>query len=292
MSKHAYLIIAHDKWGQLQFLLDILNDSRNDFFLLVDAKAKEFDKERFMKRCPVKNLFILSPVNIYWGDYSQIEAELRLLKASTNEGKYSYYHLISAVDMPLKNQDEIHSFFEKNQGMEFVDFDSYGETSSAFERSGYYYFMQRIIGRRRKHPLKLVRDFIIKMEKVFKVNRVEGLEHYLGKGANWFSITDDFARYIVNNEEFVRNHFKETYCADEVFLQTLLKLSPYASNWYGFRNPNIEFQNLRYTDWNRGKPYTFSKDEFFECCSREEYMFARKFAGDVVDEKIKMYLEC
>lgn len=290
MSKHAYLIIAHNKWGRLQFLLEILNDPRNDFFLLVDAKAKDFDRPRFEKKCPAKNIFFVDPVSIHWGDYSQIEAEMSLIKAATSTGKYSYYHLISAVDMPLKNQNEIHRFFDDNQGIEFVDFDSYEKIDSAIERTGYHYYLQKLVGRRRKNPLKILRDFVVKFEKLFKVNRMKGLEQYLGKGANWFSITDDFARYVVDNEEFVKKHFKQTFCADEVFLQTMLKMSPYRDNWYGFENHNIEYQNLRYTDWNRGKPYTFRLDEYFELCENTEYLFARKFSDDVVNDKVKEFL--
>ncbi len=290
MPKHAYLIIAHDKWGQLQFVLDLLNDSRNDFFLLVDSKAKDFDQTRFLKKCHSKNIYFVDSVNIYWGDYSQIEAEMSLIKAATSAGKYSYYHLISAVDMPLKNQNEIHKFFEENQGVEFVDFDSYEEVGSAIERAGYYYFMQKFIGRRRKSPLKILRDLVVKFEKLFKVNRMKGFEQYLGKGANWFSITDDFARYVVDNEEFVKKHFKQTFCADEVFLQTMLKMSPYRDNWFGFKDQDIEYQNLRYTDWNRGKPYTFKLDEYFELGENTQYLFARKFSTDIVNDKVKDYL--
>lgn len=290
MSKHAYLMIAHNKWGRLQFLLEILNDPRNDFFLLVDAKAKDFDRPRFKKKCPAKNIFFVDPVSIHWGDYSQIEAEMSLIKAATSTGKYSYYHLISAVDMPLKNQNEIHRFFDDNQGIEFVDFDSYEKIDSAIERTGYHYYLQKLVGRRRKNPIKILRDFVVIFEKLFKVNRMKGLEQYLGKGANWFSITDDFARYIVDNERFVKKHFKQTFCADEVFLQTMLKMSPYRDNWYGFKNHDIEYQNLRYTDWNRGKPYTFKVDEYFELCENTQYLFARKFSSDIVNDKIKNYL--
>lgn len=39
MQKHAYLIIANRNPGQLQTLLTLLDDSRNDIYLLVDRKA-------------------------------------------------------------------------------------------------------------------------------------------------------------------------------------------------------------------------------------------------------------
>ena len=36
MYKHAYCIMAHNNWAQLQMLIDCLDDKRNDIFLHVD----------------------------------------------------------------------------------------------------------------------------------------------------------------------------------------------------------------------------------------------------------------
>lgn len=44
-DRHAYCIMAHKNWTQLQMLVSILDDPRNDIFLHIDKKAKaEFDK--------------------------------------------------------------------------------------------------------------------------------------------------------------------------------------------------------------------------------------------------------
>ena len=290
MGKHAYLIIAHNNWEQLQFLLDILNDERNDFFLLIDAKAKDFNKEVFLRDCAAKRIHFAEPISIYWGDYTQILAELSLIKLAVNTDEYDYLHLVSAVDMPLKSQEEIHKFFDDNNGCEFVDYDSFDDISWAKERLQTYYYFQKFIGRRKHDPVKLFRDFLMIIQRAFGVNRVKDIEQYLGKGANWFSITGDFAKYIVENEAFIHEHFKQTYCADEVFIQTMLKMSPYRDNWYGFKNKEVEYQNLRLTDWNRGKPYTFKKEEYFELCNDNRYMFARKFGEDIMADDVKKYL--
>lgn len=37
--KHAYLIIANRNPGQLQNLLNTIDDYRNDIYLLIDAKS-------------------------------------------------------------------------------------------------------------------------------------------------------------------------------------------------------------------------------------------------------------
>ncbi|QFJ56321.1 beta-1,6-N-acetylglucosaminyltransferase [Pseudobutyrivibrio xylanivorans] len=281
MGKHAYLIIAHNSWKQLQFLINTLNDSRNDFFLLIDKKSTDFNEASFINGCCNASLTIVEPVSIFWGDYSQIKAELALLEAATHKDHYDYYHLISGVDMPLKSQDEIHDFFDVNQGREFIDFDAHGGAEIAYERMRYYYLLQTHIGRKRHTCLKIFRDTILLFQKILSIDRARDIKQYLEKGSNWFSITDDFARYIVAHSEFIEEYFKMTYCADEVFVQTMLNMSPYKDNWYGFKNKDIQYQNHRYVDWGRGKPYTFSKDEYPTLC-KSPYMFARKFSEDII----------
>ena len=39
-NKHAFLIIAHGKFNQLQILLNLLDDERNDLYVHIDKKAQ------------------------------------------------------------------------------------------------------------------------------------------------------------------------------------------------------------------------------------------------------------
>lgn len=44
-DKHAYCIMAHGNWKQLQMLVNMIDDGRNDIYLHVDAKSlKDFNK--------------------------------------------------------------------------------------------------------------------------------------------------------------------------------------------------------------------------------------------------------
>jgi hypothetical protein len=38
-DKHAYCIMAHGNWKQLQLLITMIDDSRNDIYLHIDAKS-------------------------------------------------------------------------------------------------------------------------------------------------------------------------------------------------------------------------------------------------------------
>ncbi len=39
MSKHAYLVMAHNDWSLLSKLLRCIDDPRNDIFIHIDKKA-------------------------------------------------------------------------------------------------------------------------------------------------------------------------------------------------------------------------------------------------------------
>ena len=101
MSRHAYLIMAHNHFEQLRALLRCLDDGRNVIYLHLDAKLGAVDVGQFKDQLKHAELCVLSNrVDVRWGDFSQIECELRLLEASI-PGHYDYYHLMSGADLPL-----------------------------------------------------------------------------------------------------------------------------------------------------------------------------------------------
>ena len=64
--------------------------------------------------------------------------------------------------------------------------------------------------------------------------------------------------------------------------QTLLYNSPFRDKLY--KPSDGEECSMRYTDWTRGKPYTFRNEDYEELIS-SKLMFARKF-DTTVDQTI------
>ena len=124
MNKHAYLVIAHNEFEILKLLIGVLDDIRNDIFIHFDAKCSKLP----LLKCFKSNMYIIhNRINVCWGDYSQVDAELLLFDYAHTMQKeknvsYQYYHLISGVDIPLKSQDYIHNFFDRHNGREFLGF--------------------------------------------------------------------------------------------------------------------------------------------------------------------------
>lgn len=280
MLKHAYLIMAHSQMELLYKLLELIDDYRNDIFLHVDKKCKEFNSKDCFQKIKKSKLFIVDRLNVEWGGDSQIKCMMALLEASYNTSQYGYYHLLSGADLPLKSQDEIHLFFEQNKGKQFVVLDENANNSFSFkERISKYYFFQNILGRNEiKGKLKFINDlnkisFIFQY--ILKIDRVNKIKKYY-KGHSWFSFTQDFIDYLLKCDI---SEFKYSFCADEIFLPTILMNSK-------FKNCQSSFP-IRYIDWQRGGPYTFRTEDFEELIESSS-LFARKFDLNIDKEIINL----
>ena len=281
MGKHAYLILAHNKLDQLMLMLRALDDPKNDFFLLLDCKTKDVDPDALQASVKAGRLFLLPDhVDVRWGQYSQVHARMLLLKAATAEGHYDYYHNISGQDLPLKSQDEIHAFFDAHQGNEFLSYRPGKKSLLYSHRCRVYYDFLKSIGRPKSNFQK-IRIFAAALSQQLLLGidrRKLSPGTTFAKGGAWWSITDEFALYCLSKEDWISMAFDSTYCGDEMLMPTLLYNSPYYDRLYQPRAG--ERCSMRYTDWTRGKPYTFRSGDYQELmdCGM---LFARKFDIDL-----------
>ncbi len=266
-KKHAYLIIAHNNFSQLQMLISLIDDPRNDIYLHVDKKAKNFCDNDVSTQ--YSKLILIDRMEVNWGGHTQITCEMNLLKAAAS-GHYQYYHLLSGIDLPLKTQDEIHEFFSANYPSCFIEFDEQANTSGNFtDRVDKYHFLQNVIGRKTGRWIAIlgkIESYSLRLQKKIGFCRKQYIKAY--KGANWFSITDDLVQYTLQQERLIKKQFYYSICGDEVFLQSVAMASPY--------HKYIVNNDLREIDWERGKPYVYRQEDV-ETLLRSPQMFARKF---------------
>ena len=223
-KRHAYLIICHNNFHILRKLVSLLDDSRNDIYIHVDRKVKHFVQLSKELSTHKAHLFFTKRINVNWGGYSQVRAELLLLESALKQ-EYAYYHLISGVDMPLKSQNEIHAFFDENQGKEFIGIDEQSNGGKAFEeRVGYYRLFQDVIGRNTGLHIAAIEKLdrlCLAMQKALHINRTIGYDKVMYKGPNWFSITRQMAVFVMENRTKISRMFQFGMCVDELFLQRL-----------------------------------------------------------------------
>lgn len=263
MQKHAFLIIAHNNWGQLKKLIECLDSGTHDIYVHIDKKSKDFDESYFRSSVTKSSLKFYREFEVYGGGFSQVQVEMFLLKQAYTNG-YDYYYIISGADLPLKNNEEIDSFFEKNKGKEFIlyDEDALKGNPEISRRAKYYHFLQNY---RRRYAEKWKNSFFTFCERislvlqiVFGVNRVRNLDWQIKYGSQWVSITDELVKVILENKDKITSVFSYTNCADELFIQTIAYNCGFKD--YIFQLAEKQVANLRCIDWSRGKngnPYTY-----------------------------------
>lgn len=282
MLKHAYLIMAHTNFNQLGKLIELLDYKQNDIYIHIDKKSK-FNEEELKSHAKVSNIYFVKRVKVTWGSFSQIQAELNLLSEATINN-YDYYHLISGIDMPIKKNDDIQNFFEKNNGKIFLHFRGNKEYKEVIDRVKYYYICTDF---RKKKGLEKVIKYIffhlfLTVQKIFRVNRIKNINGKIRTGANWFSITNDLAQYVVKNKEKIIKQYKMTFCADEVFLQTIVfNNEKFREKLYYSKFDDNYISILRKIEWRDYRPYTWKIQDFDYLMEQKDYLFARK-----IDEKI------
>ena len=280
MSKHAYLLMIHENTLVLKRLLQLLDDERNDIYIHVDKNAVDLDVREIRNIVNKSNVFFVKRHKVYWGTHSITKAEIDLFQEAVR-GEYAYYHLLSGADLPIKTQDQIHDFFDSHQGKEFIHFGTQQYQQDIKERYNQYHFFTKQLGRKRDKQFWVTMEtYSLAVQRRLHIDRTRNIGMSFYGGANWVSITNNFAKYIVNEYKNYRRHFRFVQISDELIWQTMVMNSPYKNNIYlpGFMNDYLACS--RHIDWNRGNPYVFRNDDF-DLLMKSKCMFARKF-----DEKI------
>ena len=275
--RHAWLILTHGNFAILEKQLRFLDSENADFFIHVDAKA-DFDEERFSAVTERSRVTFVPRRRISWGHFAIAEAELELLRAAA-PGRYDYYHLLSGVDVPVKPRAYIEEYFTRAPGTNYVNFLAPEISRADLYRVMFYYPMQRY-NIRKPAVRRALRNFSAAVQLGFGVDRTRRLPDGFAfqKGAQWFSITHALAAYLLEKEDEIRGIFSDTYCPDEMFVQTEIINSPFRDTLPENAFCNDYASCLRYVDCKRGNPYTFTDADLAELLSTPETaLFARKF---------------
>lgn len=286
MHRHAYLILAHNQWDLLEQLLVVLDDERNDIYLHIDKKAVNVPESRLQNKVVKSNLYFVKRRNIVWGGTQMVSCTLSMLEQAGES--YSYYHLISGVDFPIKSQDYIHSFFDNNLGKQFVDFDWNAIKSGiCINRMKYYHFFINIIGKG-DNPSAFYRVLgkmecaLLTLQSKLKVNRIS---YDMYKGSQWFSISNNCVSAILSHKKEIIKRYRFGAITDEIWLQTFLM---------EYFSDKIATSNMRYIKWIQGNcsPETLTIDDYDSLINSSK-LFARKFdwnKDNEVIKKLKTYL--
>lgn len=271
--KHAYLILAHNEPELLSLLVERLDDVRNDIYIHFDRKLSVLPNIKTQHA----GLYILKDrVDVRWADVSMLEAEYKLFHAVVDSGsQYSHHHLISGVDLPLKNQDYIHSFFAQHQGKEFVGLHQRPMNSHADRALHYWHpFTRSFRGSGCVFAIKrILRYLVVQTQVLLGIRRNTTIPFH--KGGQWVSITRELIDYLLEQEDRAFTIFSRTFGADEYFVPTLIWDTPFMERLFDATDESRGA--MRYIGWRAdGQLIDFTPQDL-PALQQTEYLFARKF---------------
>lgn len=264
----AYLILAHDSPRHLGRLIRAISSKSSSIFLHVDARSEMRLAEGDLSSVKLTR----ERVPVYWGDYSQVDATLALLRtAMTDAREFDYFVLLSGSHYPLRDAADIERFFERNAGAEFISAAPMGAPhSKPLSRLDIY-------RARPTDPLAI--RAAVGLSRICHCPPRRDHRAYLGDivpygGCTWWALSKAACAHINDfseNETRIVNFFKHTRCPDESFFHTIIANSPYKSQIQS---------SLTYCDWSMGGASPeFITEKHLEIfrSERRTSLFARKF---------------
>lgn len=277
MSRQAYLIMAHHRPDLLQALLDAIDDPRDDVYLHIDRKSLgQMPPDRF--HTAYSRLTVLPSQRVNWAGYSQIDCTLRLLEAAVTHGGYAYCHLLTGATYPLKTPEELHAFFDAHPGRQYMDLDE----AVPVERVRYRWLFNEA----GKMPVRSWRNKLrgaaLRLQRRMGTDRFARFGKTCCKGLAYWSITEDLARYLVEEEQAIRAMMRHSHCGDEIFAQTMAYNSPFRDSL--FDEAGRPSRSMRMSTWPLEDAGASRPDHNFVLADRKRLqaaddLFALKFEG-------------
>lgn len=271
--KHAILITAYKNF---EHLLDLVTffDERFEIFIHIDKKSK-LNKYDLYNIKLVKNVKLVSRrYKVNWGGRNHLKSILHLAKVALDNKDLTIFHLITGQDYPVKPLDYYINFFDAHPKDNFLSCNELpfkNWEDGGLSRLEYYHLYDVLNAKKyRKYLRKL-----INIQKWLGIKRrITKLIPKLYGGETYWTLSREALTYVIDytdkNIYFLRR-LQYTYCAEEIYFQTVLMNSEYA--------PKVINDSLRYIDWkgrNGNLPANLDFSDL-EKIRQSNCLFARKF---------------
>lgn len=229
--RKAYLISAFKDPSHLGRLVSALDDGESDFFVHIDRKQAI---QPYQEQCKGHNVVFLSNrVNVYWGTYSQVEFQMRLIHAALNAGnRYERLFILSGQDYPLWSNSRINDYLSQIGDEELLS----GICLESEDVSEEYKKIYRLYRPQTDLPIlgskfnDRLSKGIRKVAKLAGIRKplyfeVDGCEWQLYKGSDYLCLSDELARYVYHtwaNTPAIRHYFKSSFAPSETCIQTIV----------------------------------------------------------------------
>ena len=284
--KIAYLILVHNTPNHTKRLVSALSSNDAHIFIHLDKKVNCAEYHGLVG----DNVhFISQRIPVHWGDFSQVEAILNLLRmAMAQKPSFDRFVLLSGSDFPLRSTDYIEHFFNKHKGQEFINLVEMPSIIANKPLSRLTRYEPRVngynAGKFRRLFLKTCGSLLRLLRRDYK-KAIGNMNPYAG--SEWWALSREACDYVFNfisERPYFFEFYKNTVVPDESFFQTIIGNSAISCN---------VARNLTFTDWSHGGSSpenvtekhiahlkavrTFPASDVY---GPGEILFARKFTDD------------
>ncbi len=272
--KQAILITAYDSFDQLNLLLDQFDDYFN-IYIHIDKKS-DLEELRLMELLKKKNVkYAGRDYTVNWGGVNHLKSYLKLAEIAMKDTENVYFHLITGKDFPIKGNKYFRNLVDGKSALGKDYMDHFRMPADCWKDGGmkrleYYNFYDLFNAKKSdKWIWRFIRlQEILKIKRKIKANMGE-----LFGGSTYWSLSRNTLDYVLSytaqNPNFLKR-FKHTFCAEEIYFQTIIMNSPYAEN--------VINNNKRFIDWESGKGGypAFLDEQDFNAIVESDSLFARK----------------
>ncbi|MDR1886420.1 MAG: glycosyltransferase, partial [Prevotellaceae bacterium] len=266
----AYLILAHKNPSRLLRMVDALTADGTYFFIHVDKKTDETPFKSIIGER--ENVFFCERrKTVNRAGFSLVEATMELIREMIiHAGIPDYVHLMSGQDFPIKSNEYIFNYFERNRGTNFIEYFSLPSEiwNDGMERIRYKWYVDDV-------------GYVKATELIRKQKTRDFLPDIVPYGgATWWSLTGECVAHIFsecNQGSQMHEFYRYTVSPDEMLFHTFLMNSKFKDT--------VKNYSLRKMDWSAGQahPKTWKREDFGELITSPR-LFARKFDADIDSE--------
>ena len=289
-----YLILAHKNPLQLGRMIERLDDGASKFFIHLDAKTPIEPFAACLEGAHIR--FIEPRERCVWGDFSIVQATIRLMEAARKE--QGIFILMSGQDYPIQSQGYINDFLERNKEFDFIEIEPLEEKwkpKMVKDKLEHYHILHSeergnsncYAPFRHCSVFQKVRTLMHLLKgrlsmKNFKLlcslpKRIAPFERQYAGSQFWaFSERTFYAvvNYIREHKAALEGYYKYTSSPDEIYFHSVLMDLVAKDSTIKLK------EQITYVNYFR-KNNVFVTEDFEKLSSAKGKLFARKFDTDI-----------
>jgi hypothetical protein len=222
----ACLVLAYNAPPVLECSLPTLLDAGCDVFVHLDAKASREEYIKAVGTLGREVYFLEDRVKVFWGGYSMMQAEFKLIEAARARNKYDRYLLISDDSIPILPGGALSA--RLGAAGDLISFMKLHDSSPLMVRYRNFYFYDHPATMARRHEapsLEIDEEFEQRIAEIAVWRRLGKKPIDIYHGSQFWSLTGSTLERVietVGTDIHLVRSFTYSATPDELMIQSIL----------------------------------------------------------------------